>query len=732
VPRLVHRIIQGARPALFVAAAATLLSVVLLFRPGLREDYRIESFVASHDESYLRFRRFMEEFSSNEVAIIAIEAPNVLSPESVALLAEIGEKAEALPSVQQVLSIANVPTAVRALLGDRIWSHPLFLDNIINRDHTAAAVLIQIAGEEQPGEVRKRTVAALRSLTADTQAAHPEAHVVLAGPYVTLIDMFDYVQRDLLVFSFAAFGLLCATLWVVFRRTVPMVYAVLVGASATLCTLGLAVVFGWVTSLITQMIVILVAVLSVASCVHLAAAAEEIRLENEAGSRRDQAARTLRRMLAPCAAVVTTTAVGFGALCTSSISPVRLLGALIVFGLGWSLVTALCGSVEVAGRTPSPTARTHLPRWLRRVGAWSDRRRWWVFGLFAASTAFCAAGIGRLSFESAFLENFRPHSSVRQSYEFIGDHFAPVGSLEVVVQTVDGGAVLSPQTLQTADAFAADVVRQFDPIRKSQSVGDLLTLFGAGLPQSALDLRLRLALIQAAGGPDNPLRAFLNADRTAMRIQFRAIESHVSVPNKLRMAGDVRRMAEQAFGPGFRVEVTGLYYFYARLIDGMVRDQYRSVAITVPAVFLVMALLLRSARVALVAVIPNLLPMVFCLGVMGWSGIPVNMTTAMMLSVTFGIAVDDTLHYLWRFRAALRETGDYSVAVLRAHGSVGRACVFTTVVIAGGFWILVLSEFLPTAYFGGLVGFTMLATLAADLVLLPALLTTLRPFPDGR
>jgi len=243
---------------------------------------------------------------------------------------------------------------------------------------------------------------------------------------------------------------------------------------------------------------------------------------------------------------------------------------------------------------------------------------------------------------------------------------------------------------------------------------------------------MRLALIRAAGGPENPLRAFLNADGTAMRIQFRAFESQVSAPDKLRMADGVRRMAERAFGPGFRVEVTGLYCFYAQLIDGMGRDSYRALAITVPIVLLVMILLMRSVTVVLVAVIPNVFPMVFCLGIMGWSGIPVNMTTAMMLSITFGITVNNTLHHLWRFRAALSETGDYSASAVQALGSVGRACVFTTLMIAAGFWILVLSEFLPTAYFGGLVGFTMTAALAADLVLLPALLTTIRPFPKAR
>jgi len=153
--------------------------------------------------------------------------------------------------------------------------------------------------------------------------------------------------------------------------------------------------------------------------------------------------------------------------------------------------------------------------------------------------------------------------------------------------------------------------------------------------------------------------------------------------------------------------------------------------------------------------IPNLLPILFCLGAMGWADIPVNMTTAMMLSVTLGISVDSTIHYLWRYRTELahfRESGprraapsssapgrvapnrpnpDHIRAALQATSrSVGRACFFTTVVITCGFWILLLSQFLPTAYFGGLVGFTMLGALAADLVLLPALISRFRLFTN--
>ncbi|UCG17204.1 MAG: MMPL family transporter [Phycisphaerales bacterium] len=706
----------------------TAVSTALLFRPGLKQDYRIEAFVAGTDDSYRRFRRFMETFGGNEFAIIAVHGNDALSPETLALLAQLGDEVRGLKSVDRVVSLAEIPAVIKAVLGDRLRRHPLFVDNIISRDGRSAAVLLQMAGEDRSGDVRKPTVTSLRAIVAGAQQAHPDLQIILAGPYVTLIDMFDYIQRDLVVFTVAAFVLLGLTLWLVFRRPAPMLFAIAVGASATVCTLGLAVVCGFVTSLITQMIVILVAVLSVANCVHLAVAAEETSVQGPATVRREQAMRTLARMVAPCTAVIATTAVGFAAVCTSSISPIRLLGMLMVFGLAWSLVTALAATVVVSGVPPSPRARLHLPGWLRRLGAWSDRRRRLVFLLFAASTAFCAVGARSLRFESAFLENFRAHTSVRQAYNFISEKFAPVGSMEVIIQSRDGRSVVTPDMIQRAAVLADDAVERYDCIRKAQTIGDVLTLFHETLPRTELDLNLRLAAVRAASGERDALRTYVNEDRTAMRISLRAREGGVGVHEKIRIANEIRDKVSDAVGKEYSVEVTGLYCFYAHLIRGLLRDQYRSVAITIPAVFLVIILVMRSWRVAAVAMIPNLLPVIFCLGAMGWSGIPVNMTTALMLSVTFGIAVDDTLHYLWHFREALADSGDYRLALLTTHAGVGRACVFTTVVIAGGFWILVLSEFVPTAYFGGLVGFTMLATLAADLVLLPALLTTLRPF----
>jgi predicted RND superfamily exporter protein len=358
------------------------------------------------------------------------------------------------------------------------------------------------------------------------------------------------------------------------------------------------------------------------------------------------------------------------------------------------------------------------------------RRSKLVAVLFALGTIAAICGWPLLHFESDFVKNFRSGSEVRTAYEFIEEHLTPLGSLEVVVRAKDGGAIATLENAALGNELGRQFVNHHEPIKKAMTVADLVTLGAQGLPEGETGFQLRLAVVSRLLG-ESALRGFLNADRSAMRINLRAVEGY-DVDDKLRMAEAIEREAQAAFGPGFKAQVTGLYYFYAQLVAGLVRDQYRSFALTVPVVFLMLAIVFRSLKIAAWSMIPNLLPVVLCIGVMAWLAIPVNMTTAMMLSVTFGIAVDDTLHYFWRCRREFERCGTYAEAVARAHASVGKACLFTTVVIAGGFWVLVLSRFLPTAYFGGLVGFTMVGALAADLVLLPVIIKKFEPFGAER
>ena len=720
-----------------VALGVLVAAVALLVRPGLRHDYRLEAFAATDDESYRTFRRFMDEFSSNEVAIIAMRSDDALSPASQELTGELIARVKKLRALQHATAVAVFPEFVRRLLGDRLYAHPLVEGTLLSRDRRTWAIIMQMTGETGVVDERRTTVAQLRSIVRQARAAHPDVEIHLAGPYVTLIDMYAYIDRDLLIFSTAAFALLLVTLWAVFRRWPPMAYAMTVAVTATVGTLGLSIVVGIVASLITQMVVILVTVLAVATCVHLAVAAEEGAVLLPQASWRQRGTALLERMARPCTAVMVTTAAGFGSVCISNISPIRSFGILMVVGLLMALVFALGGSVVLVrgqawrrGSVNAPPAADRpsvsLSGLLSRLGGWVCGHRLAVIVGCVAVVGVCAAGAGRLRFESDFVKNFRPESSVRRGYEFVDRHLTPVGSVELVVRRKNGGPALDGSVIRLAHELGREITDRFVSMRKALTLADVLTDGTTPLPDDEDALTARIAWAKAVFG-ENLLRGFINAKRTAWRMNLRAVEG-VNVAEKLRVNDEIKRMAEAKFGGEYSVTVTGLYHFYAQMVSGLLRDQYRSFALTVPAVFVVLSVAFGSARLALVAMIPNLLPILACVGVMGWADIPVNMTTVMMLSVSFGIAVDDAVHYLWRFRTEFEASGDYAEAMRATHASVGRACVFTTVVIAGGFWILVLSQFLPTAYFGALIAVTMAGALAADLLLLPVLILLLKPF----
>ncbi|KAB2943728.1 MAG: MMPL family transporter [Phycisphaerae bacterium] len=735
--------------AAIVVAALTATGVVLTLKPGLRRDYRLEAFIASQDEHYLTFRSTLEEFTSNELALVAVRTDDALSPKSLAIVADLVERLENVPSVQQVGAWTQIPGWLRRLAAERLLRHPLVEGNLLSRDRRTATIVLQMSGEGgsgaasdpvRNGEHRREVVGRLKSIVEDARRDHPEAEFILAGPYVTLIDMYAAVDRDLVRFSAAAFALLGATLVLILRGFLPLAVTVGAGLAALACTLGLAAALGLNTSLVVQMLVILIVVLTVGNGVQLAVDYEACLSEAErAGSgveERSTAAlrRMLRRMTMPCAAAMITTMAGFGSVCVSRLTPVRTFGALMALGMGLGLVFSLvlAGLLE---RRKVERPDSSLDGWVRRLLiAAADCSIAHPRGLilfFVVTVVIFGAGIARLRFESDFVRNFRPDSEVRRSYEFIERNLTPLGAVDVVIRRDDGGCMMTVDALRRARAFAEDAVAVHpNVIRKAMTPADLLDVVPGAPPALDAGLTFRAAGASLLLGPD-ALRNFFNADRTAMRINLRAIEG-VSVGEKLRVIDDLQKRANAAFGEGHSVVVTGLYPFYATLVAELVRDQYASFALAGAAILAVLTMWLRSLRLALICLIPNAVPVLLCVGTMGWTGVPVNMTTVMMLSVVFGISVDSTVHYVWRFRELAAESGDREEAIRRTSGSVGRACLFTGIVVIGGFSILTLSSFLPTAHFGGLIGYTMMWALIADLTLLPLLLMRAeRAVPPG-
>ena len=183
---------------------------------------------------------------------------------------------------------------------------------------------------------------------------------------------------------------------------------------------------------------------------------------------------------------------------------------------------------------------------------------------------------------------------------------------------------------------------------------------------------------------------------------------------------------------GVRVRVTGTTILYANLVEKLVRSQVQSFGLALVVIFLVMVLLFRSVRVGAVSMIPNLIPISVAAGVMGWAGFNLTVSTAMIASVAIGIAVDDTIHFLVRFKHERDRDGDYLNACRRTLVTTGRPVIFTSLVISAGFLILCLSSFRPNLEFGVLTAVAMLSAVVADLTVTPAALIFFEPMGKGR
>ena len=173
---------------------------------------------------------------------------------------------------------------------------------------------------------------------------------------------------------------------------------------------------------------------------------------------------------------------------------------------------------------------------------------------------------------------------------------------------------------------------------------------------------------------------------------------------------------------------------YNNMLQSLFKSQIMTLGVVFLAIMIMFIFTFRNIKVAVIAIIPNIVAAAQVLGLMGWLNISLDIMTITIAAIVIGIAVDDTIHYVHRFGEEITKDYDYWAAVKRCHNSIGRAMYYTTVTITLGFMILVLSNFIPTIYFGLLTGFSMMVALVADMMLLPILLVMIKPYgkPDGR
>ncbi len=705
-------------------------------------DVSITNMFPPNDPVLLAYQDGVKLFGGAEMVVVAYTDPELLTADGLLHLHRFAEAFRDLKSlgVQGVDSLADArwppapldPTPLFAQVGQHGYSRgklktellkcELYRNMLLGDDGETTAISITIR-PKQTDQERRQLIAGIRE-----RAARNQFKTVVAGGPILTHDAAVFVDQDSRKLGWVSTLALAAVIGVLFRKVrwvvlpLAVVHVTLVWTKAVLWLVDAQL------SMVSTTLTALVTVIGVASVVQVTARYREER------ERANVADALLATMSAAGPAVFwasLTTAAGFGSLLVSSIVPVRdfaimlSLASLLVF----FVTAALVPGVAIMGKRPSEPGAAPGERYIERLldstMDWSLARPRQVAVVVLVLLVLTVVGIFRIRAETDFTRNFRQASDVVVAYHFVEERLGGVGTMELEFSAPDGLTPELADRLRNLDAR----LRKTPHLTKSLGLVDVLDFFEVGVtgtlsrwlgPKASLTAKLWVLEQQR---PDL-LPVFWNQREKRMRVMLRAREQASSaVKNELIATVERigREVLDQPNAPA-QARVTGMYPLLNHLVSGLMADQLNTLLCATAAVFAIMCIALRSIRLAIVGLVPKIGPILMVLGAMGWLGVPIDMGTPMIASVSIGISVGFSIHYLYRYRQERLAGVPFDQALRATHRRVGSAMVFSNLALVVGFAALALSNFVPTVHFSVLANVALIGGLAGNLLVLPLLL----------
>lgn len=613
-------------------------------------------------------------------------------------------------------SVQHLASAMQAPIG-RAAIRKLLEGVLVGSDGQTTAIVCRLMPLGQGTVPRAETYRRIRRLG---QEQSPPAFVV--GEPIQVHEMFRNVEDDGRTLGVASTLLLMAVIFVLFRSLRWMVLPLIVVEVTLIWTKGLLVATGMQLSMVSSMLHSLVTIIGIATTMHITVRFREYRRRLDATTALRQ---TLLELIVPIFWTIATTAAGFAALLTSHITPVASFGIMMSVATLLVPVAAamvLPGGILLAGATDKPgeaPAESRLTTILGQITEWVEHRPVIVGAGMAALTTFCTAGLLFLKVETDFSKNFRDNSPVVKALNFFETRLGGAGNWEV---NFPAPPEFNAEFLDKVSALAAELRQLEAPNSPGKLTKVVAVTDGLEVIPNFLPLAWRLAALERMQ-PDFISSLYSSTDGR-MRIILRAHERQPS-ESKLKLIANVEEITRKYFPEATGAaapQATGLFVLLTYLIESLMDDQLSSFLLAAAAIVLLMWLAFGSFKLGAMLLIPNLFPIALVIGTMGWVGLPINIATAMIASVSMGLTVDSSIHYLAGYRDARSRGLTFSAALKETHQGVGLALVFANVALVAGFSVLTLSHFIPLVYFGVLVSVAMLGGLLGNLILLPLLL----------
>ena len=610
-------------------------------------------------------------------------------------------------------------------------------------------------------KIRHEDIAAIRAIM---YKYRQDDELFLGGVSMIADDLISFIKNDLKIFGLGVLFFLIVTLSIIFRKMRWIFLPMLCCAFSAISMIGLLGMFGWEVTVISSNFISLQLIITMAITIHLIVRYRELLQKNPEAEKRKLILDTVSFMMRPCLYAALTTIAGFGSLLFCDILPVITFGWMMIAGITVSLILTFLffpSVLMLIGKgTPHAGRGTHFSL-TPFFAIFTEAHGIMILVISCVVFLISAVGISRLVVENSFIDYFKDTTEIYQGMKVIDQNLGGTTPLDVIID-LDEPEASTQMVASGTDTEGNDEFDEFDEFDRAEEedkywfTSDKMALvvkihdYLDSLPETgkvlSLGTMMKIAEKISKGKqldnfelavlyneiPDKfksmVLTPYVSVEHNQVRFSIRVRDSEKSLKRN-KLLKKIRKELVSNLGlKKDHVHLTGMLVLYNNMLQSLFSSQILTLGIVVVALMCMFLILFGSLKIALIAIAPNLLSVGVVLGVMGWLNIPLDMMTITIAAISIGIAVDNTIHYIHRFRHEIKTDQNYLKTVHRCHGSIGYAMYYTSITIIIGFSILALSNFIPSIYFGLLTGLAMLIALVAALTLLPQLLVVFKPF----
>lgn len=718
----------------------------------LRVDPSEEGLLGEDHEGWEFYQFARRIFGNDETIIVAVDADDVFTPQTIDLVKRLTDRLARVQGVQDVVSLTNV-LAIRSTdygldiaplmekmprttqeyeaLRSEVMVNPFIANALVSRENDTAALFVNLENAQGHEFVRQVN-------TAVDEIVRQEAggtRVWVTGPPRIKLATTEIVLDDLVRFPPLITLAMMVLLWLLLRSVVGVLVPLVTVIISVVWTVATISALGYSLNILTALVPPLLMILTLSYSMYVVS---DFRIS----ARREQAgeveiAEILRKVSLPVLLAGLTTAVGFLSLNLSNLSAIREFGLFSVIGVVYATIVTLTftPSLLLLLRRRSRTAVTSVDavkdtafdRILQRVARFDAEHRIAIFIIAGVVFVVAAGGMTQLRVGTEHITNFSPDSDIRQAFEHVNERLDGINPFSIVVQANYPDAFKQPANLREIETLQGWLELQPE-IGGTTSLVDYVKFVNKAFNENDSASEVIPDTKKMVG----QLLFFAESDQTERLVDSSYRTLNIIVRARVIDSDDVKSLVARVneklaqLPEHLSARATGNPVLMNQAIDDIMWGQVESVFTTLIVVYGILVSLFLSFRIGLIAIIPNLLPVVVYFGALGITGISLNPSTSLIAPMIIGVAIDDTVHYFTRLNSFARQYPDPDRSTRMTLGSVGRPMTYTSLALAVGFLLLTTSDLRMQAQVGAMASFALVVAWLSDFFLTPALCSRLR------